>query len=61
MMRVRGRGESPEDTYRVGGVNDDRRGRIGVKFPSWYRNLSLDCISTLSIYINRSTLYSRVD
>ena len=25
VMRVKGRGESPEDMYRVGGVNDGRR------------------------------------
>ena len=25
VMRIRGRGASPEDTYRVGGVNDDGR------------------------------------
>ena len=33
-MRVSGRRESPEDMYRVGRVNDDRRwglgGRIGI-------------------------------
>ena len=28
-MRVREKGESPEDMYRVGGENDDRGGGLG--------------------------------
>ena len=34
-MRVRGREKSPEDLYRVGGVNDDRRSSRGKNRGQW--------------------------
>ena len=35
MMRVRGRGESPEDMYRVSRVNDDGGGSRGKDRGQW--------------------------